>query len=142
MLLNLGDELQGVGSVLLAAEYVTEHSKVHVVICKDQTNAVRFYEQINFILKKNPVECLLFPDWETLPYDRFSLHPDLVSDRLYALTRLTQSSHLVFITTINTNQDRQSNCHPQSDGRQHRSRQRAKLYCIEDECCRHIITHT
>jgi transcription-repair coupling factor (superfamily II helicase) len=29
-----------------------------------------------------------FPDWETLPYDQFSPHPDIVSQRLSALQRL------------------------------------------------------
>ena len=31
---------------------------------------------------------LHFPDWETLPYDLFSPHPDIVSQRLAALHRL------------------------------------------------------
>ena len=31
----------------------------------------------------------LFPDWETLPYDSFSPHPDLVSERLETLYRIT-----------------------------------------------------
>ena len=29
-----------------------------------------------------------FPDWETLPYDRFSPHPDIVSQRMRALATL------------------------------------------------------
>ena len=31
---------------------------------------------------------LHFPDWETLPYDLFSPHPDIVSQRIAALYRL------------------------------------------------------
>src|SRR5690606_5558064 len=31
---------------------------------------------------------VVFPDWETLPWDRFSPHPDIVSQRLAALLRL------------------------------------------------------
>ena len=33
---------------------------------------------------------LLFPDWETLPYDHFSPHQDLISERLSALWRISQ----------------------------------------------------
>ncbi len=33
-----------------------------------------------------------FPDWETLPYDQFSPHPDIVSQRLSALQRLPACS--------------------------------------------------
>lgn len=33
---------------------------------------------------------LLFPDWETLPYDAFSPHQDLISERLATLWRINQ----------------------------------------------------
>jgi len=32
----------------------------------------------------------LFPDWETLPYDTFSPHQDLISERLATLWRISQ----------------------------------------------------
>ena len=32
----------------------------------------------------------VFPDWETLPYDTFSPHQDLISERLATLWRLLQ----------------------------------------------------
>ena len=32
-----------------------------------------------------------FPDWETLPFDRFSPHPEIVSQRLATLARLPGS---------------------------------------------------
>ena len=31
------------------------------------------------------LEIRLFPDWETLPYDIFSPHPDLISERIETL---------------------------------------------------------
>jgi transcription-repair coupling factor (superfamily II helicase) len=34
------------------------------------------------------LEPLAFPDWETLPYDRFSPYQDIVSERLATLYRL------------------------------------------------------
>ena len=34
----------------------------------------------------------VFPDWETLPYDTFSPHQDLISERLATLWRLLQHS--------------------------------------------------
>ncbi len=34
------------------------------------------------------LRCALFPDWETLPYDTFSPHQDLISERLAALWRI------------------------------------------------------
>lgn len=35
----------------------------------------------------------LFPDWETLPYDTFSPHQDLISERLATLWRIRQCDH-------------------------------------------------
>ena len=32
-----------------------------------------------------------FPDWETLPYDNFSPHQDLISERLATLWRILQT---------------------------------------------------
>ncbi len=36
------------------------------------------------------LRCALFPDWETLPYDTFSPHQDLISERLATLWRISQ----------------------------------------------------
>ena len=36
------------------------------------------------------VRLTLFPDWETLPYDSFSPHQDLISERLATLWRISQ----------------------------------------------------
>jgi len=41
-----------------------------------------------------------FPDWECLPYDRVSPHPDIVSQRLLALHRLPQLEQGVLIIPI------------------------------------------
>ncbi|MDG4866694.1 transcription-repair coupling factor [Guyparkeria sp. 1SP6A2] len=38
------------------------------------------------------IEAAIFPDWEVLPYDRFSPHQDLISDRLSRLWRLPRES--------------------------------------------------
>ncbi len=45
---------------------------------------------------------LHFPDWETLPYDRFSPHPDIVSQRLAALHRLPSLHRGVVVVPVQT----------------------------------------
>ena len=47
-------------------------------------------------------EILLVPDWETLPYDNFSPHEDIVSDRLKALSRLPTLESGVVIVSVTT----------------------------------------
>jgi transcription-repair coupling factor (superfamily II helicase) len=43
-----------------------------------------------------------FPDWETLPYDRFSPHPDIVSQRLSALQRLPTLQRGIVVVPVAT----------------------------------------
>ncbi|MEF3081939.1 transcription-repair coupling factor [Luteimonas sp. SMYT11W] len=43
-----------------------------------------------------------FPDWETLPYDRFSPHPDIVSQRLAALHRLPALKRGIVVVPVQT----------------------------------------
>ena len=43
-----------------------------------------------------------FPDWETLPYDRFSPHPEIISQRLAALQRLPQLERGIVIVPVQT----------------------------------------
>ena len=43
-----------------------------------------------------------FPDWETLPYDQFSPHPDIVSQRLAALHRLPTLQRGVVVVPVQT----------------------------------------
>ncbi|MHC9085548.1 transcription-repair coupling factor [Luteimonas sp. RIT-PG2_3] len=45
---------------------------------------------------------LAFPDWETLPWDRFSPHQDIVSQRLAALLRLPTLAHGIVVAPIQT----------------------------------------
>ncbi|MBL0076014.1 MAG: transcription-repair coupling factor [Rhodocyclaceae bacterium] len=44
----------------------------------------------------------LLPDWETLPYDNFSPHQDLISERLATLHAVTQGACDVLITAAST----------------------------------------
>ncbi|MBV2208876.1 MAG: transcription-repair coupling factor [Thermomonas sp.] len=43
-----------------------------------------------------------FPDWETLPYDRFSPHPEIVSQRLATLARLPELQQGIVVVPITT----------------------------------------
>lgn len=53
-------------------------------------------------VKINHQEILLFPDWETLPYDQFSPHQDIISQRLYTLNRMGQATDAIVITSAST----------------------------------------
>jgi transcription-repair coupling factor (superfamily II helicase) len=51
----------------------------------------------------NEINICLFPDWETLPYDNFSPHQDIISQRLatlYQLSRMESGIIIVPVTTL------------------------------------------
>jgi transcription-repair coupling factor (superfamily II helicase) len=61
------------------------------VICESALDAQRISEEIGFF--QTGLQVRLLPDWETLPYEAFSPHQDLVSERLLALYE-AMSGHL------------------------------------------------
>src|SRR5258706_3262753 len=48
------------------------------------------------------LEILTLPDWETLPYDQFSPHPDIVSERLRTLARLGEFRRGILLLTADS----------------------------------------
>lgn len=48
------------------------------------------------------IEVLPFPDWETLPYDSFSPHPEITSQRLATLHHLSRLKHGVVVVPVQT----------------------------------------
>ncbi|MCJ7799202.1 MAG: transcription-repair coupling factor, partial [Polaromonas sp.] len=62
--------------------------KVTAIITSDAPTAQRLMDEIAFFAPD--LRCALFPDWETLPYDTFSPHQDLISERLATLWRIQQ----------------------------------------------------
>ncbi|MDH5300120.1 MAG: transcription-repair coupling factor [Gammaproteobacteria bacterium] len=100
---HLCASLYGSSMGLLIAEQAKAHNGVVVVLAEDTSSANRLEEQLQFYLRgveNTPI--LAFPDWETLPYDVFSPHQDIVSQRLEALYRLPQTPRGVLIVPVAT----------------------------------------
>jgi len=71
------------------------------VITPDTLSAARLEDELNFF-SNNKLPILHLPDWETLPYDRFSPHQDIISGRLATLFHLPNLKNGVIITPIST----------------------------------------
>ncbi|PKO70408.1 MAG: transcription-repair coupling factor [Betaproteobacteria bacterium HGW-Betaproteobacteria-16] len=56
------------------------------IVTADATDAQRLIDEMAFFAPE--LRIALFPDWETLPYDTFSPHQDLISERLATLWRI------------------------------------------------------
>lgn len=97
-------QLYGSSLALALAEYCQHTPGIKLVIAKDNLSASQLQNELQFFL--NPTgttqELLFFPDWETLPYDQFSPHQDIISERLYCLSRIQQVTNAVVITSAST----------------------------------------
>jgi transcription-repair coupling factor (superfamily II helicase) len=75
-----------------------------VVIAPDAPVAQRLEDELRFFLDatEGGTGLASFPDWETLPYDVFSPHQDIVSERLATLERLPHMDNGVLIVPVTT----------------------------------------
>lgn len=73
-----------------------------VLIAPDVATANQVERELRFFRGDNDLIILNFPDWETLPYDQFSPHPDIISDRLKAFDQLLQLSKGIVIVAVST----------------------------------------
>ncbi|UYG05940.1 transcription-repair coupling factor [Halomonas sp. LR3S48] len=85
-------------SAALALAHLADDAPL-LVITPDTANAQRLESDLRFFAS---VPVLPFPDWETLPYDSFSPHQDIVSERLRTLRRLQDGEHGIVLVSINT----------------------------------------
>lgn len=92
-------KLIGSSDALALAEYAEKHSPL-VVIAASALEAQRLVEEIPFFSPKLRVH--LLPDWETLPYDHFSPHQDLISERLATLHHIRSEQADVIVVPITT----------------------------------------
>lgn len=79
--------LPDAASALSIATAAQKASAPIMVIAPDTQTANRLEEEIRVFLSTD-IELYHFPDWETLPYDNFSPHQDIISDRLLVLSKL------------------------------------------------------
>ncbi|RUR17212.1 transcription-repair coupling factor [Legionella sp. km535] len=97
-------QLYGSSLALALAEYCQETPGIKLLIAQDNLSASQLQDELQFFLnpQKKQQELLFFPDWETLPYDQFSPHQDIISERLYTLSRMQQVKDAVVITSAST----------------------------------------
>ncbi len=73
-----------------------------VIITPDTRTADRLEREIRFFGAAHASPVLSLPDWETLPYDVFSPHEDIVSQRLLTLNRLPDMQSGCLIVPVTT----------------------------------------
>ena len=95
--------LAGSADALALAQCATDaatRGQLLAVVSADALAAQRLAEEIAWFAPALRVAVL--PDWETLPYDHFSPHQDLVSERLATLYRASRGECDVLLVAATT----------------------------------------
>lgn len=74
-----------------------------LMLCESNEIVEQFIRELNYFaqtIKSLPVFSL--PDWETLPYDNFSPHQDIISERLSALFHLPKLTRGILVLSISS----------------------------------------
>ncbi|MCW4453393.1 transcription-repair coupling factor [Flavobacterium sp. MXW15] len=94
-------------STTALAWYIARAAEAHagplLVVARDNQSAHQLDADLHTLLgDDNRLPVVPFPDWETLPYDQFSPHPDIVSQRLAALHRLPTLKRGIVVVPVQT----------------------------------------
>ncbi|MEJ2060816.1 MAG: transcription-repair coupling factor [Gammaproteobacteria bacterium] len=93
-------QLHGASEPMALASLVASHPGFCLIVTEDAHQADLLSESIAFFEPQRPVP--VFPDWETLPYDLFSPHEDIVSERIRLLTGLPHATRGALIVAAPT----------------------------------------
>jgi transcription-repair coupling factor (superfamily II helicase) len=95
--------LAGCSEPVAIAETAAAYDGMLLVITTSSAEAIRLEQEVSFFLAaESDIPVIHFPDWETLAYDTFSPHQDIISERLQALHQLPRQRRGVLITPIST----------------------------------------
>jgi len=93
--------LAGAATALYLARAASGSNTPLLVLAQDASTATRLEEELRFFVPTG-LPILAFPGYETLPYDQFSPHPDIISQRLRTLSRLPTLRAALVITDLPT----------------------------------------
>jgi len=91
---------RGSADSLYLAQLKAATTQTLVVVTESPADAQRLVEEIRYFAPQ--LSTHLLPDWETLPYDHFSPHPDLVSERLATLYQISQHACDIAVLPVST----------------------------------------
>lgn len=95
-------DLAGSSLALALASLARELPQRVLLVTADAPGAYRLEQEIRFFVPELAEHISVFPDWETLPYDTFSPHQDIISERLRVLAKLPESDQGILIVSLNT----------------------------------------
>ena len=94
--------LHGGADLLAAISVAQQLEQLCVVVTNQPATSDRWHDGVAFFATDSSVPNLRFPDWETLPYDAFSPHQDIISERLSTLQNLRTAKRGVLTVPVST----------------------------------------
>ena len=95
--------LYGSAEGLTIAQTATHDNPLVIVVTRDNRRLQLLHSELQFYRSgRNAPPLARLPDWECLPYDLFSPHQDITSERLRTLARVPMMSHGLLIVTLET----------------------------------------
>ena len=94
-------QLYGAATSLAIAQAARDAGTLLLVIAADAREAERLQGELSFFAP-GEIPVRWFPDWETLPYDVFAPHPDIISERLATLHALPSLSRGIVVVALPT----------------------------------------
>jgi transcription-repair coupling factor (superfamily II helicase) len=89
-------------SVALALQTAArQHHGITLVVTRSSHQSQMLEHDIR-LLGDGGLPLLHFPDYETLPYDPFSPHPDIIAERLSTLSGLARLKHGILLVPVST----------------------------------------
>ena len=94
-------QLYGSSRSLLLAEQIAAHKGLSVVVCNDMADADQIEREVLFFSHQKH-DIYRFPDLETLAYDQFSPHQDIISERIKCLASIPFARRGILTLPVST----------------------------------------
>ncbi len=95
-------KLYGSALALSISNLAQQSEQFITLITADMPSAQKLKEDLSFFLSDTDLDILTLPDWETLAYDQFSPHQDIISERLSTLYHLPTLKQGILIVPLGT----------------------------------------
>ena len=93
--------LAGGSQTLIISECAKQSKSPLILVVNDTPTAIKLKQELYFFCE-DKIDIINFPDWETLPYDHFSPHQDIISTRIETLHHLPALKSGILIVPITT----------------------------------------
>ncbi len=97
---NYWQQLPGSAASLAIHSLSKREQQPIIIVCSEAQHMHKLERELSFFSAEENHSILRFSDWECLPYDRFSPHQDIISERLLSLYSLPNATSGIILTTV------------------------------------------